>query len=316
MRDAGPDPGMAGPAPDDVPDDLPMPPRPPDAPERQTPERPLASMTIVITRSEDRSGTLERLLAERGAQVIPVPTIRFDGPADPHPLEEALGRLGSFRWVLFTSATGVHFLLEAARRLGLPPEAFRGLRCGAVGPATAAALASAGFRTERIAAAATARSLAKALVGPQAREPLGPGDPCLLPQADIARPDLEEELRAAGVPVTAVTAYRTLAEDPEKARPFLQALEGDERIDGIAFASPSALRSFLAMTRPYGEEAIKEKPICVFSIGPTTSAAIRERGLSVAREASPHTIEALVEAIVKELAPHIWDELAPPKEED
>ncbi|MGH9360978.1 MAG: uroporphyrinogen-III synthase, partial [Thermoanaerobaculia bacterium] len=103
--------------------------------------------------------------------------------------------------------------------------------------------------------------------------------------------------------VDAVTAYRTLAEEPERAGPFLKALDGDDPIDAIAFASPSAVRSFLAMTHPHGEHAIREKPIRVFSIGPTTTAAIRERGLQVAREASPHTVEALARALVEELTP-------------
>jgi uroporphyrinogen-III synthase/uroporphyrinogen III methyltransferase/synthase len=237
--------------------------------------------------------------------VISVPTIRFGPPADPAPLDAALGALERFRWILFTSATGVHYFFAAARAKGLAPGSFAGKRFGAVGPATASALASVNLRAERIAAAGDSASLAEALVGAGASERLGPGDACLLPQADIARPELAERLSAAGVPVTPVTAYRTLAEDAERVRPFQKALWGDERIDGIVFASPSAVRSFLAMTHPHGEHAIREKPICVFSIGPTTTAAIRERGLQVAREASPHTVGALVAAIVEELEPEL-----------
>jgi uroporphyrinogen-III synthase len=281
----------------------PRPPPPPWIARRPPRDRPLLGLTIVITRSEDRGAGLAHLLDERGARVISVPTIRFAAPVDPAPLEEAIRGIDRFRWVLFTSATGVHYFFEKSRRIGVPMAAFRPKRFGAVGPATASALASEGLRAERIAAAADAASLAWDLVGPRAPEPLGPADPCLLPQADIARPDLAEHLRKAGVPVTVVVAYSTVSEDPAKAGPFLKALEGDARIDGIAFASPSAMRSFLAMTHPYGEEAIREKPICVFSIGPTTTAAIRERGLQVAREAAPHTQEALVDAIVEELSP-------------
>jgi uroporphyrinogen III methyltransferase/synthase len=275
----------------------PLPPEPPAG------EPPLSGRTIVITRSEDRGEGLARGLTERGARVINVPAIRFAPVEDRSALDSALERLESFRWILFTSATTVHYFFAAARALSMPLARFGGKRFGAVGPATASALASLNLRAERIAAALDAGSLAAALVGPAARDPLGPADACLLPQSDIARPELADLLRAAGVPVTAVTAYRTLAEDPERAGPFLTALWGDEGIDGIAFASPSAVRSFLAMTHPHGEHAIREKPICVFSIGPTTSAAIRERGLQVAREAWPHTAEALVAAIVEELTP-------------
>ena len=264
---------------------------------------PLSGRTIVITRAEDRSDRLARLLQDLGARVVSLPTIRFAPPHDPAPLHEAISRLPSYRWLLFTSATAVRFFWQAALARGVDAKAFAGLRIAVVGPATAAAVCDLGLDVTRVAIAGTASSLARMLVGPEAKEALGHSDPCLLPQADIARADLPTALRAAGVPVTSVTAYRTVAEEAEKALPFFQLLEGDERIDAIAFASPSALRSFLAMTHPHGEHAIREKPICVFSIGPTTSQAIRERGLRVAREASPHTAEALVTAIVDELTP-------------
>lgn len=279
----------------------------PDGPGGERPpaeeEPPLSGRTIVITRSEDRGEGLARSLVVLGAEVISIPTIRFAPPDDPRPLEEAMDSLDRFRWILFTSATAVSYFFAMARRKGIGPAAHRGKRFGAVGPATAAALAELNIRAERIAAASDARSLAEALVGSGASEPLGPGDPCLIPQADIGRKDLADALRRAGVPVTAAVAYRTISEDPEKARPFLDALLGDVGIDGIAFASPSAVRSFLAMTHPHGEQAIREKPIRVFSIGPTTSSAIRERGLQVAAEAFPHTQEALVAVIVDVLRP-------------
>jgi hydroxymethylbilane synthase len=265
------------------------------------PERHLAGRTIVITRSEDRNDSFHRSLEELGARVISVPTIRFEPPPDPRPLDEALADLDRFRWIIFTSATGVHFFFQAVRKRGIPIQVFQAKRFAAVGPATATALAEVNVQAERISAAGDALSLAQTLAGPGAADPLGPQDPCLLPQADIARQELPALLQKAGVPVTTVTVYHTLTEDPARAWPFLKLLEGDERIDAIAFASPSAMRSFLAMTHPHGEHAIREKPICVFSIGPTTTAAIRERGLQVAREALPHTQEALVAAIVDEL---------------
>jgi len=279
-------------------------------------DRPLRDITIVITRSEGRGEGLAKCLTDRGARVISIPTIRFAPPLDPAPLQAALDGITGFRWILFTSATGVHYFFEAAQERGISPEVFREKRFGVVGPATAAALGSRNIRAERIAASTDARSLGLSLVDPAEPEPLGPGVSCLLPQSEIARPELKTILQEAGVPVTAVTAYRTLTEDPERAQPFLKALDGDERIDGIAFASPSAVRSFLQMTHPHGEHAIREKPICVFSIGPTTSAAIRERGLQVAREAAPHTQEAMVNAIILELVPEeVPGIVLPPKEE-
>ncbi|MBI4585811.1 MAG: uroporphyrinogen-III synthase [Planctomycetes bacterium] len=269
------------------------------------PSRPLSGRVLVITRAEEKGRTLADILAKRGAAVISIPTIRFEQPEDPAPLQKALARLGSYRWILFTSSTGVQFFLESARRHGIAEAAWARFNFGVVGVTTATQLASMGVRAERIIIASSAAALGDALVGPAAQggaqKPLGPDDRCLLPQTNIARTDLQARLRQAGVPFESVIAYRTLPEPPEKARPFLDLLERGGKADGIAFASPSAFENFLAMTAPQGEAAIRGQSIPLFSIGPTTSQAIRERGFEVAREASPFNAEGLAEAIVQHL---------------
>ncbi len=271
----------------------------------RAPARPLAGRVLVITRAEEKGQTLADILAKRGAAVISVPTIRFEPPEDPSPLQKALSQLGSFRWILFTSSTGVQFFLEAARRRGIAEAEWARFNFGVVGATTATRLASMGLRAGTIVIASSAAALGDTLIGSAApgdvRKPLGPLDRCLLPQANIARTDLQERLRQAGIPFESVIAYRTLPEPPEKARPFLDLIESGGKVDGIAFASPSAFENFMAMTAPQGEAAIRGQSIPLFSIGPTTSQAIRGRGFQVAREASPFNAEGLAEAIVLHL---------------
>ena len=61
------------------------------------PERPLSGRSIVTTR--DRLGRLDSELAALGADVIHVPLIRIEPPADTR-LDAALRRISEFDWVL------------------------------------------------------------------------------------------------------------------------------------------------------------------------------------------------------------------------
>jgi uroporphyrinogen-III synthase len=70
-----------------------------------------------------------------------------------------------------------------------------------------------------------------------------PGERVLIPQSEIASPDLAEALRAKGAIVTTVTAYRTIAGSGGVNLPALLA-RGE--VDAIVFASSSAVDGFFA----------------------------------------------------------------------
>ena len=69
-------------------------------------------------------------------------------------------------------------------------------------------------------------------------------------------------------------------------------------VDAITFTSSSTVDNFCAAV---GGSLPDPQPRVV-SIGPVTSATARERGLRVDVEADPHTIDGLVEALVRLLA--------------
>ena len=112
----------------------------------------------------------------------------------------------------------------------------------------------------------------------------------LLPQAAGARPELRAELSRRGWDVDAVEAYRTVA---QKVEPAL--LAAASVVDALCFASSSAVNSYLdqAGTAPL--------PPVVACIGPVTAATARARGLQVHAEASEHTLDGLVAALVRAL---------------
>jgi uroporphyrinogen-III synthase len=262
------------------------------------PPLPLQDRRIVVTRAGEAGTAFAARLRALGAVPLLFPAITIAPPADPGPLDAALAGLAGYDWLLFTSANGVRAFLARLRATGrdLPPSA--ALRVGAVGPATAAALAAAGRAPDLVPAEQTAGGLAAAL-GAVA------GAAVLFPAADIARPDLADGLRERGARVDVVTAYRTLPAAPEDGA----ALAGELRagtIDAVTFTSPSTVRGFLAMVAHGRLDAAAlvasaGRPAIV-CIGPTTAGAARAAGLPVAAVAATQSADGLLAALLAHFA--------------
>jgi uroporphyrinogen III methyltransferase/synthase len=127
-----------------------------------------------------------------------------------------------------------------------------------------------------------------------ARDPGQKGAPrFLLPRADIARSLLPEQLRALGADVTEVVAYRTVPET-EGQEEALALLTGGE-VDVVTFTSSSTARNFVEILGPKRlQEVLCSRRLRCFSIGPVTSATMKELGLPLHGEAAEHDIPGLV----------------------
>jgi uroporphyrinogen-III synthase len=117
------------------------------------------------------------------------------------------------------------------------------------------------------------------------------GKRILLPRAAVARDVVPEELRRRGARVDVVEAYRTVLPDSARAR---AAEIFSRKPDWVTFTSSSTVSNFVEAA---GVEALQG--VRVASIGPITSETARALGIHVDVEASPHTIDGLVEAITR-----------------
>jgi uroporphyrinogen III methyltransferase/synthase len=247
-------------------------------PRRSGAARPLVSWRVVVTRAAAQAAPLVAALTAEGAEVIELPTIRVEGPADGGAaLREAASRLDSFDWVVLTSENAVGRLLAE-----IPDTAvLGGVRVAAIGAGTARALRRRGVEADLV----PRRFVGEALVG---EFPAGfPGGRVLLPRAAVARDVVPEGLRRLGWQVEVVEAYRAL---PVEASP--EALAKARTAEAITFTAPSTVTGYRRLA-PSGEA-----PPVVVSIGPVTSAAVRAAGLSVTVEAGVHSVDGLVEALV------------------
>ena len=252
-------------------------------------QRPLFGKRIIVTRAEEglaRRGLGARL-REMGADVIDAPTTRIER-LDAAPMQEALERLDDFQWACFTSANGVRFFWDALRATGRDARALAGVKICAVGPMTAEALLHRGLAVDVVAERFVAEGLLEVLA---TRDDIF-GTSVLYAAADGARETLPGGLEALGAVVERVPLYRSVPEPEGFAR--LRAALDERPADLVAFTSASSVRSFVEAV---GTERAGE--IAAASIGPTTSAAARDAGMTVAVEADPSTLAALARRIAE-----------------
>ena len=128
------------------------------------------------------------------------------------------------------------------------------------------------------------------------------GKRVLLVRAKVARDVIPRELRKAGATVDVIEAYETMVPKQSKER-LQKALSGNRRPHAITFTSSSTVKNFVGLMGLRGARAALKKAapnhgVHSASIGPVTSATLREFGLPVDIEAKQFDIPGLIAAIV------------------
>jgi uroporphyrinogen III methyltransferase/synthase len=252
--------------------------------------KPLDGKRIVVTRAIEQARGLKERLESMGAVVLLLPAVSFSEPADTTELDRAIGALGSFDWVLFTSANAVRFFAKRCQKLSINVGESAKPQCAAVGPATATAAAAEGFTIDYVAkeflGTALARELGKSLAGKRV----------VLPRSERAGRDLPDALKAAGAEVTEVMAYHTGGVGA--AEPGVLEAVRDALVDVVSFFSPSAVEN---LRGELGAEVLSRlgTKAAMAAVGPVTAAAMRKAGLPVAIEAPEATAESMAAAIQK-----------------
>ena len=254
--------------------------------------RPLFGRRIVVTRSREQGEELVDLLEAHGAETIAAPMIRIAPPHDTGPLATASAAVGTFDWIVFTSANGVESFMSAVLEGGDIRD-LKGVRICAVGPATAARIERYGIRVDVVPAEHHAEGVLAALSS-QGVE----GKRFLLPRSEIAREVIGDELRRAGADVTEVVAYRTTATTLERDGDHdIYGMLLERQIDAVTFTSASTVRNFV---QTYGEDQAADllATTVVACIGPVTAEAAQQLGIQTAVMPTRYTVPDLVDALV------------------
>ncbi|MHC4381896.1 MAG: uroporphyrinogen-III synthase [Planctomycetota bacterium] len=173
-------------------------------------------------------------------------------------VRDEIARLGPDDWLVLTSVFAVQ---------SVAVEPARTPRVAVVGEASRQAALALDLRVELVSADGTAEGLFAQLAD------CGEGTMVLYPRSSLANaPELP-----AGIHVVSPVLYETA---PRSWRRSVV-----EEVDVVAVASPSAVRAVGTVDLPYA------------SIGPTTTAALRETGIEPWVEAAEPSFEALARAI-------------------
>jgi uroporphyrinogen III methyltransferase/synthase len=251
--------------------------------------RPLHGQVVLLTRPMGQAGQHCRHLEQLGAQVLHWPGIQILPVADHGPMDAAIERLSDFSWVIFNSVNGVSHFLNRLWELGRDVRHLSHCRLAAIGEKTADALAARSLRCDLIPAKFDADALADRLLE---QSQLGA---CLIVRASRGRDDLAIRLRAHGGQVTQVVAYQNV--DQPAADPAIQRAMESGKIDWVTVTS-SAIADNLV--RCYGPALDRVR---LASISPLTSRRLGEHELAVAAEAEVYTVDGLLDAIVRQVAP-------------
>ncbi|MBA2275396.1 MAG: uroporphyrinogen-III synthase [Chloroflexi bacterium] len=256
-------------------------------------------MSILSTRPAGAADPLVAALGSAGHRVHAVPTVELKHVEPGGSLDLAVAGLTGYDWIIATSAAGAVAVLAAMdRAVGPGKVVARKPLWAAVGRATAVVLEEAGVRVDVVPEVSRGVAITQALLsatGSLADRRV------LLPRSDRADGVLPDALRAAGATVDDVVAYRTVEGPPASVRVLLDALS-DGELQAIVLCSGSAVRGLLALAASgdgTGATQVHSRIAAtpLVSIGPSTSAAIREAGLQVAAEAARPSVDDLVVAV-------------------
>jgi uroporphyrinogen III methyltransferase/synthase len=246
---------------------------------------PLAGRSIVVTRARDQASGLVALLEGLGADVVEAPVIRTT-QLDPNPeLAGAIETLPPGGWIVLASARGVEALFATVKSRVRDARSLAPFRIAAIGEATTEALARFGLRADFVPSRASGDALGAQL-------PLD-GAPVLIVGSNRSRDELADGLRLRGADVRTVIGYLT-----QEGTLDGETLEQVLSADAITFTSSSTVANL------QGALAGRALPpeTRLLSIGPRTSATLRERFGRVDGVAREATIAALVATTVEALA--------------
>lgn len=247
---------------------------------------------ILITRTREQSRGLADKVLELGGEPVLFPTICIQPPSNWEPVDEAIGNVASYDWIIFTSVNGVERFFDRFFEVRTDIRDLAGPRIGAIGPVTAASVRQRGLKVDLLAKEFKAEGVLAQLSEDNVR-----GRRFLIPRAEKAREILPDGIIRMGGHADVVSVYRTTrpaALEVEKIRDMLE----NKRVDAVTFTSSSTVTHFIDILTPDDVGRLLDG-VVVASIGPITSRTIMENGLSMQVEASEYTIDGLLQAITR-----------------
>jgi|SRR5262245_3383153 len=208
------------------------------------------------------------------------------------------------RMAIFQTGVGTHALFKATDALGITEQLLGVLARTTVavrGPKPTAALRSRGVRIDFSANEPYTTTEVLSMLQPV---PLS-GERVIVQRYGVTNVELEEALRARGAEVIEIPTYRwSLPEDTKPLVELMDALERDD-IDAVTFTNAAQVHNLFDVANELGRSDALRASLnrtLIASVGPVSSNALKQFGVSVGVEASPPKLGPLVAALDQALS--------------
>jgi uroporphyrinogen III methyltransferase/synthase len=242
-------------------------------------------------------------LEDLGAEVFEFPTIKTVAAEDYAALDEAIDRIETYHWIIFTSANGFGYFMRRIIDRDKDIRDLKGIKICAIGDKTAATIRKSGLRVDLVPDEFNAEGLIEAFIK-EARDSVQDTRyktsnleslRILLPRAETAREIFPDRVRELGGEIDCPVAYRTIKPEKHGKRLFRFLKSG--RISVATFTSAATFSNFVEIM---GGEALDFlKDVTIAAIGPVTAKAIEKSGLKVTIMPKEATIKAMVDEIIR-----------------
>lgn len=248
---------------------------------------PLEGWKILVTRPKNRSSRTSELLRAKGAEVLELPSIQTVPLQDQSCLTEALNRMDTYQWAVFTSPTGVEIFFDEMKKQKKDIRSLFGVKLAAIGQGTRKALEERGLFVDLVPEIYDGDSLAEALA-----EEIQGGEHILIPRASRGNENLVRILKEHGAAVDDVPTYETVYESSQTVD-LKKELESGS-IHCVVFTSASTVKGFVESTGRADYSGLTAA-----CIGKQTKAAADAFGMEtyVSEKATIDDLIALVEKI-------------------
>ncbi len=249
---------------------------------------PLFGQRVVVTRTRQQASALSAKLTRLGADVLEIPTIRVTPVALDEKKRQELGVIAKhIDWLIFTSPNAVDFFFAELFALRIDIRELKDIKIAAVGPATAKKVNEFHLRVDLQPEIYTTEKLTACFT-----KEMVSGVRFLLPHGNLADPFLANHLREKSGAVTEWTLYQTEPETDDITGARARYLR--EGAHWITFTSASTVENWHALRLQPATGVPLPK---IVSMGPVTSAELRNLGYSIAAEAPASTLDALIATI-------------------
>ena len=254
---------------------------------------PLLGKHILFTTPRNYAGALSKLLVERGARAIWMPTIELWPMPDYSELDQAILSLREYDWIAFTSENGIEAFFDRLYARGLNAGALRVTKLAAL-DADVPALEKRGIKADVVPAESSPQGIKDELVrlGVHSGRILLPVPEVIGVKEPYVVPQFIESLAHIGMVVHRVPAYQTIAVT-EGLSLEKRLLLGSE-VDLVTFTSSAEVSSLLSLLG--GGDKVLER-VSIACLGRFTAKTANEAGLRVDILPERYAFSDLLEAI-------------------